>query len=166
MKVVYVAKRRAKTILSALWNSFSPFPYQVWLIILAFLIIQATYATLIRYFEWKMGHEEVFYPLEKYWQYLKYFLLQPEETKAFKSAAGLDEKFDTKKTIVLGLLVFAVFLVLQVLVFTNLYKVSVLSALLKAPDLLPFHTSAEMTNLIAMGQYKMITHKLIYEANW
>jgi hypothetical protein len=97
VKVVYVAKRKAKTILSALWNSFSPFPYQVWLIILAFLIIQATYATLVRYFEWKMGHERVFYPLEKYWQYLKCFLLQPEETTAFKSAAGLDEKFDTKK---------------------------------------------------------------------
>uniref|UniRef100_A0A914C5J6 Uncharacterized protein n=1 Tax=Acrobeloides nanus TaxID=290746 RepID=A0A914C5J6_9BILA len=49
---------------------------------------------------------------------------------------------------------------------TILYKVSVLSSLLKTPDLLPFHTSAEMINLISTGQYKMITHTLNYETNW
>uniref|UniRef100_A0A914C7U3 Uncharacterized protein n=1 Tax=Acrobeloides nanus TaxID=290746 RepID=A0A914C7U3_9BILA len=87
MQVVYVSKHTTSSILTALWNSFTPFPYPVWLIIIASLIIQATYATFVRYLEWKMGHERFFYPLEKYGQYLKFFLLQPEETKAFKSAA-------------------------------------------------------------------------------
>jgi hypothetical protein len=66
----------------------------------------------------------------------------------------------------LGIFAFTVFLLLQVILVSNYYKSVILSFLFKPPDLNPFHNSAEMTNLIANGDYKMITTRVNYFGNW
>jgi hypothetical protein len=71
-----------------MWNSYSPFSIEVWLVILLTLLVQAASATLIRYVEWKIFKiNSTFQPWERLWHFGRAFLLQDYRV-GFKSYAG------------------------------------------------------------------------------
>ena len=146
-----------------MWNAYAPFSLEVWVIIFLALLIQSASATLIRYFEYKfLRINDTFELLERSWYYTRAFLLQDYEV-GFKSYSGREKIL---KNGFPGIFAFIVFLMLQVVLISSFYKSVILSFLFKPPDLSPFHSSAEMTTMIASGDYKMITTKVNYFGNW
>ena len=74
--------------------------------------------------------------------------------------------FAKNKIIILGNWAYFLFGLLQVSLFLNLYQGLLLSALLKTPNLDPFHSSDEMFNLIASGRYTYVIDAVNYYSDW
>ena len=76
------------------------------------------------------------------------------------------EFFAKNKIIILGNLAYFLFGLFQVSLFLNLYQGLLLSALLKAPNMDPFHSSEEMFDLIASGRYTYVIDAINYNTDW
>ncbi|PIC35055.1 hypothetical protein B9Z55_014529 [Caenorhabditis nigoni] len=146
---VFVVRKKTENLGSVLWNAFKPFSMEVWLCLLASLILNLFVMIAISRVEFKLLFRERFRPFEMLWHVVQ---LQ------------LDEKSDDMLFYTLGgNIVLFVFALLQSGILIEVYKGMLLTALITSNGDNPFANADEMIKLIGEKKYHLTTN---YMGNW
>ncbi|CAI2351441.1 unnamed protein product [Caenorhabditis sp. 36 PRJEB53466] len=146
---VFVVRKKAETIGSVLWNAFKPFSYEVWLCLLASLLINLLFFIFISGIEFKLLFRTCFRPYEMFWHMIQLQLDEKSEDMLFYTLSGN--------------IVLFVFALLQSGILIDLYKGMLLTALITSSGDNPFTNANEMIQMIAEKKYHLTTN---YLGNW
>ncbi|EFO93081.1 hypothetical protein CRE_10276 [Caenorhabditis remanei] len=146
---VFVVRKKTENLGSVLWNAFKPFTIEVWLCLLASLIVNLFVMIAISRVEVKLLFRDRFRPFEMLWH-----LVQLQ----------LDEKSDDMLFYTLsGNIVLFIFALLQTGTLIELYKGILLTSLITSNGDNPFANADEMIKLIGAKKYHLTTN---YMGNW
>lgn len=146
---VFVVRKKTENLGSVLWNAFKPFTTDVWLCLLASLVLNLFIMIAISRVEFKLLFRDRFRPFEMLWHVIQLQLDEKSDDMLFYTLAG---------NIVLFL-----FALLQSGILIDLYKGMLLTALITSSGDNPFANADEMIKLIGAKKYHLTTN---YMGNW
>uniref|UniRef100_A0A7E4VNR5 PBPb domain-containing protein n=1 Tax=Panagrellus redivivus TaxID=6233 RepID=A0A7E4VNR5_PANRE len=150
--LVYIVRKKQRTIGAYLWNCLEPYSTYTWIFLLLSLLVQIIWVTIVRRTEYAMGLIDQFEVFDKVWQFSRLQIHQGGTRAPFESYAGV--------------IAFTFFALLQASFFYNLYEASLLAALMQPADTSPFQTAPEMVALIKSGRYKLLATEDNYKSSW
>ncbi|KAE9548854.1 hypothetical protein FO519_007932 [Halicephalobus sp. NKZ332] len=148
VKPVYAVKKIGKQLSSSLWNAFDVYSIWIWVGMITTFLCQTLYSIFVARVEWKMQLRATWEPIDIVWRFARLQLTQPEDFWFFSTGGNI------------ALVFFSIF---QAKLMMTLYQILLLEAILQPADTNPFKNMDDMINLVAAGEYKLITN---YIGNW